>query len=186
VQIVSILVPYMDWDTLDSLAADLSGALADIVTYHSWQLGWDLAFVISSDAVHYGDSDWGGSNYAAFGTDLRGYGMAVDRDTEIAGSLLCDRVEPERLKTFLYTMVEEADVTRYRITWCGRFSIPLGLDAVSRLAASLGGPPLAGFMLDYGTSVSEASLDVTGLGGLGPTAPNNFHHFVGYAAIGYR
>jgi hypothetical protein len=39
--------------------------------------------------------------------------------------------------------------------------------------------------LDYGTSVSEASLDVEGMNGMGPTAPNSFHHFVGYPAIGY-
>ena len=45
---------------------------------------------------------------------------------------------------------------------------------------------IVGTLLDYGTSVSEASLDVESLGGLGPTAPNNLHHFVGYAAIGYR
>ena len=186
VQIVSILVPYMNWETMERLAGDLEAALEEIARAHSWRLGRDLAFVISSDAVHYGDSGWGGSDFAEFGTDLEGYRMAVGRDKEMAESLLCGVVRRERLKTFLYTCVDKTDVMRYRVTWCGRFSVPFGLNVVSRLTQALESRPLTGFLRDYGTSVSEASLNVTGLGSLGPTAPNNFHHFVGYAAIGYR
>jgi hypothetical protein len=45
---------------------------------------------------------------------------------------------------------------------------------------------MQGTLLDYGTSVSEASLDLESIPGLGTTSPNNMHHFVGYAAIGYE
>ena len=82
--------------------------------------------------------------------------------------------------------MDSADVTKYLITWCGRFSIPFGLNVTSRLTDTLESRSLQGRLLDYGTSVSEASLDVEGLDGLGVTAPNNLHHFVGYAAIGYE
>lgn len=186
VEILSILVPPMDGDTMNRLAGDLARALETIVRNRSWRLGADIAFVVSNDAVHYGDSGWGGRNYADLGTGLPGYQAAVGRDMQMAESLLCGPVSWERLEAFLYTCVEKADVTRYRVTWCGRFSVPLGLDVISQVTQKIESRPLTGFLLDYGTSVSEASLDVTALGGLGPTAPNNFHHFVGYAAIGYR
>jgi hypothetical protein len=61
--------------------------------------------------------------------------------------------------------------------------VPFGLAATLRLAERLESRSLTGTLLDYGTSVSETSIEVKGLGA---TAPNNFHHFVGYAAIGYR
>ena len=183
VEIVSILVPHMSWDRLDHLAADLSAALTDILREKGWKLGRDVALISSADAVHYGDSGWGGQNFAPFGTDAPGYQMAVNRDEDLAQNYLCGPLKAEKLRNFMDSCVDPEDVQRYRITWCGRFSIPFGLNVASRLTEALENRTLTGTLLDYGTSVSEASLEV---GGLGPTAPNNFHHFVGYAAIGYR
>lgn len=183
VEIVSILVPYMSWDRLDHLAADLSVALTNILREKGWKLGRDVCLISSADAVHYGDSGWGGLNFAPFGTDAPGYQMAVNRDEDLAENFLCGPLKPEKLRDFMDRCVDPEDVQQYRITWCGRFSIPLGLNVASRLSEALESRTLTGILLDYGTSVSEASLEVEGLG---PTAPNNFHHFVGYAAIGYR
>lgn len=186
VEIVSILVPYMQWDTMDRLATDLSAALSDIIKANGWKLGEDVCIISSSDAVHYGDAGWGGSNYAEFGTDASGYAKAVARDKDLAQEYLCGPIDRDKLKAFLYRCVDANDVMNYKITWCGRFSIPFGLDVAGRVAQSTAGKPLTGTLLDYGTSVSEVSLDLEDLGGLGTTAPNNLHHFVGYAAIGYR
>jgi AmmeMemoRadiSam system protein B len=186
VEIVSILVPYMGWKTMDRLAADLSEALTTLIKKKGWRLGRDVCLVASADAVHYGDSGWGGKNFAEFGADIRGYGMAVQRDLDLAQRHLCGPLERKELKKFLYSCVDAKDVTKYLVTWCGRFSVPFGLNVASRLTETLESRRLEGTLLGYGTSVSEASLDVEGLGGLGPTAPNNLHHFVGYAAIGYK
>jgi len=184
VEIVPILVPYMGWDTLDRLAAESADALAGVMKERGWSLGRDVAIIVSSDAVHYGDAGWGGSDFAPFGTGIDGYAKAVERDRDLAGTLLAGPIEREHLRRFLYTCVDSTDVTCYRITWCGRFSIPFGLDVASRVTEALGRSALAGTLLDYGTSVSESSLD--SVPGLGTTAPNNFHHWVGYASIGYR
>ncbi len=186
VEIVSILVPYMQWDTMDRLAADLSSVLTDIITENRWKLGEDVCLISSADAIHYGDAGWGGSNYAEFGTDVSGYEKAVARDRELAQNHLCGPVDRNKLKTFLYRCVHADDVMKYRITWCGRFSIPFGLNVAGRLLEAVEGRTLTGTLLDYSTSVGEASLDLEGLDGLGTTAPNNLHHFVGYASIGYR
>ncbi len=190
VEIVSILVPYMDWSTLDRLAGELSAALESIIAGRGWKLGEDIALVVSADAIHYGDAGWGGASYADFGTGIEGYEEAVARDVRLAEDLLCgplggdeDRV---KLKEFMHTCVDPEDVTEYRVTWCGRFSIPLGLNVASRLSTALRSRPLRGALLDYGTSVSEASIDLEGLEPMGATAPNNLRHFVGYAAIGYE
>lgn len=186
VEIVSILVPYMAWETMDRLATTLSEVLSEIMIQRDWKLGEDVCLIASADAVHYGDSGWGGSNYAEFGADVAGYRKAVERDRSLAQEHLCGSVDRARLKEFLYSCVEPDDVLRYRITWCGRFSIPFGLNVASRVTESLGDRPLTGTLLDYGTSVSEASLETGDLGSLGVTAPNNLHHFVGYAAIAYH
>jgi len=186
VEIVSILAPYMNWETLDRLAGDLSNALAAICKEKGWQLGQDLALICSSDAVHYGDAGWGGLNYAPFGADDHGYHRAVQRDLKLAEKHLCGELKLEKIKDFMCACADPADVKQYRITWCGRFSIPFGLNVAGRLAKDLEGRALKGYLLDYGTSVSEASLDTEGLGGLGATAPNNFHHWVGYVTVGYK
>jgi AmmeMemoRadiSam system protein B len=186
VEIVSILVPYMQWETMDRLAADLSDALAYIINENGWVLGEDVCLISSADAIHYGDAGWGGSNFAEFGTDVSGYKMAVERDLKLAENHLCGPVERDRLKTFLYRCIDVNDVMKYQITWCGRFSIPFGLNVASRLMEAVEGKTLTGTLLDYGTSVSEVSLQVEGLDGLGATAPNNLRHFVGYVSIGYR
>ncbi len=185
VEIVSILVPYMNWDTMEHLAADLSGVLGPIIKRHHWVLGKDIAFICSTDAVHYGDYGWGKFQYAPFGTDVNGYKRAVAQDLDLAHGL-CGTLEGKKLHTFLDRCVAPDNPRKYKITWCGRFAVPFGLDTVARIVHALGHKPLQGFLLGYGTSVSEASLDLSKLGGMGPTAPNNFHHFVGYAAIGYK
>jgi MEMO1 family protein len=186
VEIVSILVPHMNWETIDRLAEDLAETIAALARERGLRLGRDICLISSCDAVHYGDSGWGGKNYADLGTDARGYQAAVDRDRGLAEDYLSGPVEPSRLRGFLYRCVKPEDVTEYAIPWCGRFSVPLGLSVSSRLTERLESRPLTGDLLDYGTSVSEASLDVDGLDGMGVTAPNNLHHWVGYAAIAYR
>lgn len=186
VEIVSILVPYMGWETMAKLSADVSTALVAIMKERGLVLGRDVAIISSSDAVHYGDAGWGGSNHAEFGTTPEGYEKAVARDRKMMETNLSGAVREPALREFLYACVDSKDVTQYKITWCGRFSIPFGLSVASRVNTALTGSPLKGTMLDYGTSLSEVSLDLEKIPGLGTTAPNNLHHWVGYPAIGYR
>jgi AmmeMemoRadiSam system protein B len=185
VEIVPVLVPHMGWETLDRLAGEFADALAALMKENGWELGRDVAVIASADAVHYGDAGWGGSVYADFGTDPKGYAQAVDRDRNLA-STLTGPLRPDALRDFLYTCVDSTDVTRYTLTWCGRFSVPFGLNVARRVSEAMDGRTLEGTLLDYGTSLGEVSLDLDAVPGLGATAPNNLHHWVGYAAIGYR
>lgn len=185
VRIVSVLVPHMDWETLDRLASRFADALSAVMREQGLSMGRDVCVISSCDAVHYGDAGWGGADYADFGTDAAGYGRAVERDVALAREYLTGPLRLDNLRGFMHACVDPEDVTDYRITWCGRFSVPFGLDVASRVTERLESRSPAGVLLDYGTSVSEESLELGGLRGLGTTAPNNLHHWVGYAAIGY-
>ena len=149
-------------------------------------MGRDIVLISSADAVHYGDAGWGGRSYADFGTDVDGYRKAVDRDIHLAELTLCGPVTRPKLENFLYACVDRSDVMRYKLTWCGRFSVPFGVNVASRVREELDQPGLTGTFLGYGTSVGEISLDLDEIPALGTTAPNNLHHWVGYVAIGYQ
>ena len=182
--IVPILVPYMTWDRLQQLSDRFSQALATSLERHGWQLGRDVAVVVSSDAVHYGED----FDHAPFGTDAPAYEKAVARDRALATSYLQGALDANHLHTFFETLVDPTDVHSYRVPWCGRFSIPFGLEVLRKTAAASGTLTPTGFLLRYGTSLSEPVLPVTAAtrdAGLGFTAPSNLHHWVGYAAVGY-
>jgi len=184
VAIVPVLVPYMSWDEISILSDTLSGALAKVIRRHGWKLGTDVAVVISSDAVHYGED----FDHAPFGTDARAYLRAVEREHLLVEKYLSGPLLESKPRGLLGELVELEDVRRYRIPWCGRFSIPFGLELLRKTARNLGDPVPAGHLLRYGTSLSEAEPPVSEASrqaGLGYTAPSNFHHWVGYAAVGY-
>ena len=183
--IVPILVPYMGWERMEALSDQLASALADVMEHRRWRLGLDLAIVVSSDAVHYGPD----FEHAPFGTDPEAYVRAVARDQELIADHLEGMLRPEALRELLYALVEPEDVHRYSLPWCGRFSIPFGLEVLRKVALKTEGGVPEGKLLRYGTSISEPELPVSSEargGGLGYTAPSNLHHWVGYAAIGYR
>ncbi|MCX5754080.1 MAG: AmmeMemoRadiSam system protein B [Candidatus Krumholzibacteria bacterium] len=184
VEIVPILVTRMNGDNFDAAADALAAAISNIMKRNNWKLGEDVAILVSADCVHYGDEEWGGRNYAPFGTGEDGYekGIAQDRDvirSSLAGTLSRDRIGIFRDK------VENSDFQQpYKITWCGVYSIPFGLSVLDRLAAREGGKAPEGFMLVYGTSLRPRKLPLA-YTGLGVTAIATLRHWVGYTAIGY-
>ncbi len=78
-------------------------------------------------AVYYGDEDWDGKNFAYFGTDEKGYSDAVSYEYDIIDSCLTGPITPDKIKQFTCYTTMEDDYKEYKWTWCGRYSIPLGL-----------------------------------------------------------
>ncbi len=184
VSILPILVPYSSWERLSELAGELSSVLAHIMDENDWRLGRDLAIVVSSDAVHYGPD----FDHAPFGIDAAGYQKAVDRDEQLAKKYLAGPLDAAKLAQFEYTLVDPNNVRTYTLPWCGRFSIPFGLELLRDLAAKTGLEIPEGHFLRYATSLSEPQLPVSQAtldAGLGTTAPSNLHHWVGYATVGF-
>jgi len=181
--IVPILVPYMGWDRVEVLTDQLAEAVVAIMKSNGWRLGRDVAVVVSSDAVHYGPD----FDHAPFGTDAEAHEKAATRDRSLAAENLSGRLDPAALHRFLDTLVDP-ETLDYRLPWCGRFSIPFGLELLRKVALESEGKVPEGALLRYGTSLTEAELPVSSEAretGLGYTAPSNFHHWVGYASVGY-
>ncbi len=185
IEIIPILVPYMDYKKMNRIAKDLAEALTDIVESKGWEFGKDLAIVISNDAVHYGDQDWGGKNLAPFGSDLAGNQEALKLEHEIITSCLMGKMDHKKMKRFTEYTVQKADHRAYKWTWCGRYALPLGMLVANRLQENLYQTSLFGEVLGYATSIDHSLFTVEDLG-MGTTAPANSHHWVGYVGVGYR
>jgi AmmeMemoRadiSam system protein B len=181
VQIIPVIVPAMRFARMRELADHLAAALAQECSSRRWQLGRDIAVVISSDAVHYG-ADF---KYTPFGEGgIEAYSKAVAQDRALLTGPLAGKVEDARVEQFFATCVNPEQPGEYRLTWCGRFSIPFGMLLLEKLALKLGlAAPLA-HPLCYGTSIGAPELPVRDLG-MGATAQANLYHFVGYPAVAF-
>lgn len=177
VEILPVIVPAMSWTRLQELGTRFGDALAAAAKARGLVLGRDLAVVVSSDAVHYG-ADFRHVPFGEGGIDA--YAKAVARDVGMLRAL-GGPLDVSRAKGFYETCVDPASPADYRVTWCGRYSVPLGLVTLARLGKALG-VPLEARPLAYATSVGAPELPVRG-DGLGETAPANLYHFVGYPSL---
>ena len=166
-EIVPLLVPEMPFERMVTLADHLAQALS----------GEDLAVAISADAIHYG-ADFGHVGFGDGGEEA--HEKAVARDLAILRGPLEGAVTDEKARRLYETFVDPQRPERYRVTWCGRFSIPFGVLLCLRLA---GGRALA-HPIAYSTSIDAPELPVRDTG-LGDTAPANLFHFVGYPAVAF-
>lgn len=183
-EIVPILVPYMNYEKISVIGKEFADTMEKIIKKRNWKWGKDFAIAISSDSVHYGDRNWGGKNYARFGTNDDGYKKAVELENEIINKCLEGKISKEKIKTFTGYTVQKGDHREYKWTWCGRYSIPAGLMASYYLSKKLS-ITLEGVNVGYRTSITLPPLETKNLK-MGLTAPASLHHWVGYTAIGYK
>jgi AmmeMemoRadiSam system protein B len=184
VEIVPILVPYMNYPTIDRISTDLASVVNAILEEKNWTYGEDLAVVISNDAVHYGDVEWR-ANLAPFGTDNKGTEKARQKDLEIINTCLTQDISDEKVKKFTeYTVLKE-DYKAYKWVWCGRYALPFGLAFSNKLNVLENNVPLIGTFIDYQSSIDHELITVQDLG-MGTTAINTQRHWVAYASIKYE
>ena len=181
VEVVPIIVPAASFDRLEELARTAASALAAVMRERGLKLGSDVAVAISSDAVHYG-ADFSYTPYGDGG--VAAYVNAYSRDAELLAGPLAGAMTHDKARAFFTACVDPGDPTRYRLTWCGRFSIPVGLLLLQDLAAALDLPAPVGHPISYSTSVGQPELALRETG-MGATAPANLYHFVGYPAAAY-
>jgi AmmeMemoRadiSam system protein B len=185
VEIISILVPFMTFDKMNEISKNLASAIVASMTKHNLQWGKDIALLITTDAVHYGDEDWGGKNMAPFGVDSAGYKKAVNHEHGIIDSCLVGDPNLEKVKHFISLTVQPNNYREYKWTWCGRYSIPFGLITAINLQQSTCSQSLEGKFIDYSTSIDHLPLKVEDLR-MGKTAKATIRHWVWYASVGYR
>lgn len=185
IQIVSVLIPAMDFDLMKKYGKDLAKAINKVMVKNKLNWGKDLALVISTDAVHYGDEDWGGSNYAKYGCDEAGNEKAVQHENEIIGNCLLPELSTATIRKFFSYTVQPDNWREYQWTWCGRYSVPFGLLTGMELSQIRGERTPKGLKMGYSTSIAQKPLPVEDLS-MGKTAIATLHHWVGYSAVGYK
>jgi AmmeMemoRadiSam system protein B len=181
VEIVPVLVPAASFERLQELGSQLAGALAGAMKRRNWELGRDVAIVISADGTHYGEDfkftpyGWGG---------VKAYARAIDADRKLMRDTLGGLVKAQKARDFYETVVNPDNPDQYRVTWCGRFSVTLGTLVIGETARRLGMKPPQGVPVALGVSVDTPELAVRELG-VGPTAPANLYHFVTHPAVAF-
>jgi len=184
IEIVPIIVPYMTWKMMKQISQSLSKSIFSLADSLKWEWGKDYAIVISTDAVHYGDKNWGGENLAPYGADSTGYNKAIAHEHEIINDCFKGTLTEQKLLKFNLLTVAPDNYKKYRWTWCGRYSVPFGLLTAVYLNNLYGNKPLKNKLAHYCNSIDHPHLKVDDIG-IGQTAPANIHHWVGYAVLGY-
>lgn len=186
VEIVPVLVTPMDYQSMEQVLHDIGMAVGNYMEFTGQKVGTDVAFLISADAIHYGE-DFKYTPYGAGGTEA--YLKAVEEDKLIVSRLLSGTVNERRVKAIFERFQDLNAPDSSNMTWCGRFSIPFGLGLTSQLFKGLKAKGESSILVCYGrpvaysTSVGAPSLPSTT--GLASTAPSNLYHFVGYPAVIY-
>jgi MEMO1 family protein len=146
-----------------------------------WQLGRDVAIVVSTDGVHYG-ADFKHVPYGAGGIEAFTKALAFDR--ALVRGTLSGPLSRDKPRRFFSTVVDAERPDTYLVPWCGRFSVPLGTMLIEATARNLGiGAPRA-VPIALGVSVDTPELAVRDVG-MGPTAPANLYHFVTHPAVAF-
>ncbi len=185
-EIIPILVPYMNYETIDSLSNNLAQVVYGIVKARNWVYGKDVAIVISNDAVHYGDLEWNGSTtMAPMGTDEAGTEKARQMDLEIIGKCLTNNLTPDKIRLFTEYTVQKENYKEYKWVWCGRYSVPFGLSFANKLNMLENDEELTGTFLGYQTSIDHPLIEVEDIG-MTVSALSTNRHWVGYTSIIYK
>ncbi len=184
-EIVPILVPQMTFENMELFSKELAQQVFAYMKEKKLSLGRDVAVVISNDALHYGDVDWGGANIAPFGTDNAGTAKAVAKDLMIIDDCLNGEVKKERIRKFFDYTVSAEDFREYSWKWCGRYSVPFGMLFIEKLNWLCCGTTLKGEVTGYRSSITTSHIEVKDLG-MGTTSPANQRHWVSYVGVQFR
>ncbi|MCG6188982.1 AmmeMemoRadiSam system protein B [Maribellus maritimus] len=185
VEIISILVPFMSLSKMNTISLQLANAIHSIAKAQNLNWGRDFSILITTDAVHYGDEDWSGLDLAPFGTDSPGTQKALEKEKGIIESCFTGELTSEKANLFFKTTVNEDNFKEYKWTWCGRYSVPLGLKVAGNLQKLQKTKSLNGVPLGYQTTIDHPELPVKDLG-MGKTAIATNRHWVGFTAVGFN
>lgn len=181
INIIPILVPAMNPDRMEACGKALSEVISVVAENHKWEWGKDFAIVVTTDAVHYGNQDWGGADMAYFGCDEKGNIKARNHEKGIIDSCFTGNVTTEKIRLFNSLTLDPKNFHDYKWTWCGRYSVPVAMYTAYYLT---GDNTLSGELSGYSTNITSPHISVDDIR-MGRTAIATDCHWVGYAALGY-
>ncbi len=172
VRITPIMVTQMPFERMDEISGKLSAIIADYITANHLVPGKDIAFLISSDADHYGED----FNNSPYGEDARAHEEATANDRRIAHTDLDGVLTADKVRDLTVQLKD--------IVWCGKYSVPFGLLTSEKIMSRLGGKKLTGNVLRYSDSYTESVLPLKGTG-MGTTAPASYKHWCGWLSAAF-
>jgi AmmeMemoRadiSam system protein B len=173
IKITPIMITAMSFGRMDTISQQLSDIIIKYIKQNKMAIGEDIAFIISSDANHYGKD----FNNIPFGEDAAAHESGTKRDLEIAKTCLEEQISINKIKKFTEEMNS--------LAWCGKYSIPFGLLTVQKTIKYLSGKSINGRILRYSDSYTEGVIPVHEID-LGTTAPFSLKHWVGFLSAVYR
>jgi AmmeMemoRadiSam system protein B len=182
VSIIPILVPAMSPRRMEQCGRALAQVIDSVAAKNKWEWGKDYAIVVTTDAVHYGNEDWGGKDMAPFGCDTTGIRKALNLEHRIINWCFRGDINPWRIRMFNRYTLDQEDYHNYKWTWCGRYCVPVAMYAAYYLDHQ---HTLQSMPAMYSTSITASHVPVDDLR-MGRTAIATRCHWVGYAAVGYR
>jgi MEMO1 family protein len=172
IKITPIMITAMSFDRMDTISQQLSDIIIKYIKKNKMVIGEDIAFIISSDANHYGKD----FNNVPFGEDKKAHKAGVKKDIEIAEKCLEKGVTPKKIRDFTEEMKT--------VVWCGKYSIPFGLLTVNQINKNFGNKELTGNILKYADTYSNGVIPLKGAS-IGTTAPFSLKHWVGFLSAAY-
>jgi AmmeMemoRadiSam system protein B len=185
VEIIPILLPFTHWEKMNGLAEDLANVVRKIILEKHLTLGKDVAVLCSSDGMHYGDYGWSYYNYHPFGCNAEGYQKAMKHDTELITKFLTEKITLEKDHQLYDHLIDEQNISNYKVTWCGRFSITFATNLAVRLVDKVENRALTGYFLRHSSGLDDSWVPVRKLN-MGITGDVNLHHFVTYFSVGFK
>ncbi len=180
IKITPIMITAMPFDTMKVVADTLAALIARYVRERGLVLGTDIAFLISSDANHYG-ADF---NNTPFGIDLKAHEEGTKLDRDIAGEYLVGEISPEKIQGLTRRIWGKKYTEPSTTLWCGRYSIPFGMLTTLDVVRRITGSGVMGRLLRYSDTYSEGVLPLTKTG-MGLTAPFSLKHWVGFFSVAF-
>jgi hypothetical protein len=174
------MVTAMPFDTMQIIAEGLSSAIAGYMRENKLTPGREIAFLISSDANHYGKD----FNNAPFGEDESAHLKGTSLDTSIANTCLVGPLTETKIRELTTKLWGKTYVDSTNTVWCGRFSVPFGLLATEKTLEKAAGQKLTGKILRYSDTYTEGVLPLTQTG-MGVTAVFSLKHWVGFLSAAY-
>jgi len=185
VEIVPFLVPHSQFDKMEVFAQELAVAFLALMQEENLEYGKDIAIVISTDAIHYGDVDWSSDKMAPFGVDDEGTAKVIEKEHAIIDQCLIGELSADKAKLFSETMLEANDFRVYKWYWCGRYDVPFGMVFANDLNRIINHRNLFGILIDYRSSFHNKHIETKDIG-MGVTADAHQRHWVGYAGVVYK
>ncbi len=172
IKITPIMVTQMSFGRMDTISDQLSTIIADYMKQNHLIPGKDIAFLMSSDADHYGRD----FNNIPFGEDAKAHEEATDQDRRIAHQHFDGILTPQ--------IINDLTIQLKNVVWCGKYSVPFGLITTEKVIEKSTGKILVGKLLRYSDSYTEGVLPLKNTG-MGTTAPASYKHWCGWLSAAF-